>query len=72
MPTDIRNPAQKRFDAALDAMDRRRYLHKVKGEYYGPSLTDESLADYRKRVQKAYGSLAGVTFHDKVTKELAE
>ncbi len=67
--TDDRNPAQKRLDAALAERDACLFVHWYKGESYGPSQPHETLADYKIRVRKAYGSLAGVTFTNRFTKE---
>ena len=39
-----------------------RYFHVSNGKAYGPSLEGESLAAYKARVRKAYGSLKGVEF----------
>ena len=49
----------------LDTRDwpQGQFCHRSNGNYYGPSPDGESLADYRKRVRGAYGTLKGITFH---------
>lgn len=39
-----------------------RFYHVISGRAYGPSEPGESLAQYKARVKRAYGSLAGVKF----------
>lgn len=38
------------------------FYHESNGRVYGPSNPGETLADYRKRCKRAYGSLSGLKF----------
>lgn len=39
-----------------------KFYHVSNGRAYGPSEDGETLAQYKERVRKAYGSLSGITF----------
>lgn len=41
------------------------FYHVSNGKAFGPSNEGETLAAYKARVRKAYGSLAGITFGTK-------
>jgi hypothetical protein len=43
-------------------MSQDKFWHVSGGRAYGPSLPGETLAQYRARVRRVYGSLSGVTF----------
>jgi hypothetical protein len=39
-----------------------RYWHQVKGQRYGCSFENETLTEYKVRVNQTYGNLSGVKF----------